>query len=617
VNSIVAKLAPDGWGLPTITYSGLSGFGGTPGGTIRYSATFQWVDNVSWVHGKHAFRFGGEIRRERWNASSYTFGQGQFDFFGTATQNPASPVGTGYAFADFMVGYMGNSRAGVSQAFAQFRATDHAYYVDDSWKALPNLTVTLGLRYELSPPWYDKSQKWINGYIPYLDRESNVRDQSRHPVLVRIGSGDFYQGVGFRFNPAIQVTRDGRLGRSGVASDYTNFAPRLGIAWSPSSRWTVRTGAGFFYSQDTSAPKLDPARNLAGFRSEQANSDFPNLTWDAPFRGLSQSVQVNTPSVLANDPSRRTPYTIQYLFNVQRELTKDMALEVGYLGSVARRIEQWHSFNAPDPSPTGSVQARAPWPEFGRVFQVSGFGKANYNSLAAKLQRRFTGGLTYLTSYTWSESIDTGSGIRVPPGDQQFLQDEWCQICDRARSSFNAGHRFVTSLLYELPFRKGKRLLNHGGPINAILGGWQLGSIVTLQTGFPISVRAGKDQSNTGHEADRVNATGQPTALPRGSQDPQRFFNTGAYFLQPFGLYGNAGRNTMIGPGVMNWDFSTIKAITFAEKRTLEFRFEAFNLPNHPNWGIPNATFVSASFGRITSTSTNMRDLQFGLKLNF
>ncbi len=324
----------------------------------------------------------------------------------------------------------------------------------------------LGLRYEFSPPWYDKSQKWINGYIPFLDRNSNVQDLSRHPVLVRIGSGDFYQGVNFRFNPAIQVARDGRLGDGGVYADRTNFAPRLGIAWSPTSRWTVRTGAGFFYSQDTSAPKLDPARNLAGFRSEQASSDFPNLTWDAPFSGLSQSVQVNTPSVLANDPRRRTPYTIQYLFNVQRQLMNGVVLEVGYLGSVARRLEQWHNFNAPDPSPTGSVQSRAPWPEFGRVFQVSGFGKADYNSLAAKLQRRFSAGLTYLVSYTWSKSIDTGSGIRVPPGDQQFTQNEWCVSCDRAVSSFSASHRFVTSLLYELPFGKGKPLLNHGGLIN-------------------------------------------------------------------------------------------------------------------------------------------------------
>ena len=114
-----------------------------------------------------------------------------------------------------------------------------------------------------------------------------------------------------------------------------------------------------------------------------------------------------------------------------------------------------------------------------------------------------------------------------------------------------------------------------------------------------------------------MNATGQPTSLPRGSQDPQRFFNTNAYFLQPFGSYGNSGRNTLIGPGVISWDFSTIKLFPITERRNLEFRFEAFNLPNHPNWGLPNANFSSSSFGKITSTATNMRELQFSLKLNF
>jgi len=613
----VALLAPDGWGLPAITLAGLSSFGGTPGGTIRYSATFQFTDNVHMVRGKHTIRFGADIRRDRWNASSYTFGQGQFDFFGFATQNPAATANTGYAFADFLLGYMGNSRAGVSQAFAQFRATQQAYYLDETWKARQNLTVTIGLRYEFNPPWYDRSQKWVNGHIPFLDRQANVADRSRHPVFVRIGSGEFYEGVGFRFNPAIQVARDGRLGSRGVFSDRNDFAPRLGIAWSPTSKWTVRTGVGAFFSQDTSAPVLDPARNLAGFRSEQASPDIPNLTWASPFVGLGQSVQVNTPSVLANDPQRRTPYTIQYLLNVQRELARDTVVEVGYLGSISRKLQQFHNFNSPDPSPTGSVASRAPWPQFGRVFQVSGFGKAYYNSLSAKLTRRFSDGLTLLTSYTWAKSVDTGSGIRVPPGDTLFMQDEWCQRCDRALSGFTTPHRLVTSVVYELPFGKGKPMLNSSRAANWLLGGWQLGTILTLQTGFPVNIVAGRDQSNTGHQADRVNATGQATALPRGRQDPQRFFNTSAYALQPFGFYGNAGRNTLVGPGTINWDFSTIRNFKFSEQRELELRFEGFNFSNHPNWGRPNVTQTSVSFGRVTTTATSMRSLQFGLKLNF
>lgn len=144
-----------------------------------------------------------------------------------------------------------------------------------------------------------------------------------------------------------------------------------------------------------------------------------------------------------------------------------------------------------------------------------------------------------------------------------------------------------------------------------------MGSILTLQSGFPVTVLDGKDQSNTGHQYDRPNATGQPSALARGSQDPQRFFNTAAYALEAFGTYGNAGRNTVTGPGLMGWDFSTMKLFPIKERRNLEFRFEVFNMPNHPNWGLPNTTVTSTSFGKITTTSIDMRELQFALKLNF
>lgn len=140
---------------------------------------------------------------------------------------------------------------------------------------------------------------------------------------------------------------------------------------------------------------------------------------------------------------------------------------------------------------------------------------------------------------------------------------------------------------------------------------------MTLQSGFPLNVLAGKDQSNTGHQDDRPDATGQPSALPRGQQDPQRFFNTAAYVLEPFGAYGNAGRNTVIGPGLIDWDFSTLKQIPLKERFKLEFRFEIFNTANHPNWGMPNITVTSAGFGKVTSTSTDMRELQFALKLDF
>ncbi len=356
----------------------------------------------------------------------------------------------------------------------------------------------------------------------------NVQDLSRHPTLVRIGSGDFYENIPLRFNPAIKVARDGRLGEKLVKNDKNDFAPRLGIAWSPNLKWVVRTGAGMFYSQDTGNPRFDMARNMAGRRRDEATPTDIGLNWDAPFRNLGGTVQINNPYVLANIFDRRSPYSFQYLLNVQREVGKDTAVEIGYLGSVSRKLESLRAFNESIPGATGTVLERAPYPEFGRIQEVDGSGKANYNSLGVKVQRRFSDGLTYLFAYTWSRSIDTASAIRNHGGDTLFPQNSYDLAAERAPSSFNTTHRAVSTVLYELPFGNGRQFLNQGGVIDAFLGGWQLGSILALQSGFPITVVSGVDRSNIGAGFDRPNyISGQTVAIPRGEQDPELFFNTG------------------------------------------------------------------------------------------
>jgi hypothetical protein len=181
----------------------------------------------------------------------------------------------------------------------------------------------------------------------------------------------------------------------------------------------------------------------------------------------------------------------------------------------------------------------------------------------------------------------------------------------------------VTSALYELPFGKGKPHLSGGGVGNVLAGGWQISLILTLQTGLPATVISGYDSSNRNTTIDRPNATGAAVALPRGEQDPNRFFNTDAFVRAPTGTLGNAGRNIVIGPGIINWDLSAIKNFQLGETRQLQFRFETFNLPNHPNWAffansLNSSTNISdANFGKIRNTRTDMRDMQFGLKFIF
>jgi hypothetical protein len=433
--------------------------------------------------------------------------------------------------------------------------------------------------------------------------------------MVRIGQGDFYQDIPFRYDPAINVARDGRLGDRGIYADNNDFAPRLGIAWSPSDKWTIRAGAGVFYVQDISSVYLDSVRaNTGGSRITTANVSFPSVTFNNAFA----SPLVSTPKILGIEVHRRTPYSLQYSFNVQRQLTKDTVLEVGYLGSEAHKLASWQPFNEPLPSTSGNPQSRAPFPELSvQGWVMAGTGNSNYNSLSARLQRRFAQGFSLMGSYTWSKSIDLSSGARNHDGEQQFPQNAYCLQCERGLSIFNVAHRFVSSGLNELPFGKGKMLLDRGGVVNAVVGGWQLSSILALQTGTPNDVTSGIDAGNRGYNTiiDRPNSTGVNAALSDGTAN--RFFDKNQFLRVPAGTLGNVGRNTLIGPGLINWDASLFKTFVIREQQQLQFRFESFNLANHPNLGLPNVVLSSAAFGTIRSTSTNMRNIQFGLKYIF
>ena len=620
----VASGPPVSWGIPSISISGFSGFGDdSEGPYVNTNQTWQIVDNFSMTKGSHSLRFGGELRWDNYNQIGNQFARGAFLFEPNATGLPTATgtltANTGNSFADFLLGYCKRCEVAVTLASADFMARSMYYYIDDSWKVTPKLTVNMGLRYEYTPPWLDRSGKLVNISAPFLDNTPNVADLSRHPTFVRIGSGDFYEGTSLRFNPAIKVARDGRLGERLVNDDRNDWAPRLGIAYSPTSRWTIRGGAGVFYSQDTGNPRFDMARNLSGRRREESTPTKIDLTWATPFgANAGSNVQINNPYVLGNIPTRRTPYVLQGMINVQRDLGNNLLLEIGYLGSVGRKLESLRAFNESIPGTTGTVLSRAPYPEFGRIQQVDGSGKSHYNGLSVKLEKRLSSGMSFVSGYTWSKSIDNASAIRNHNGDTLFPQNSYNLAAEKALSSFHTSHRMVNSVLYQLPFGKSKRWLDRGGITNVVLGGWELGTLFNVQTGFPLTVVSGVDRSNIGAGFDRPDmVAGQDDNLGRGERNADRWFNTAAFVLNQPGRFGNTGRNTVISPGIIQWDASLLKMFRFTESKGLQFRFEAFNAANHPNLGNPDTSRNSANFGRITGTRGNMRELQFGLKLLF
>ena len=315
-------------------------------------------------------------------------------------------------------------------------------------------------------------------------------------------------------------------------------------------------------------------------------------------------------------PNRKTPYMWQYLFNVQRELGGSMALEVGYLGSRSYRLERMFDWNETIPGVTGSVQSRKPYPEFTKVQEIGNVAEARYNSLAVKLTRRLHDGLSVLGGYTLSKSTDNGSGIRTLNGDTLFPQDSFCLECEWALSIFDVRHRFVSSILYELPFGEGKPYLTDGIG-GAILGGWQVSAIISISSGFPRNVIVGTDRSNTGGGQDRPNATGEEVELPSDQR-------TVAAVVQHECVRHPAGRHlgerraehgarTWASPAWMRRSSGT----SGSAANTLQFRLEAFNALNHPIWNDPNTALTNPNYGPITSTRKPMRELQLGLKFVF
>jgi hypothetical protein len=605
----IAPPEPIIYGIPSIGITGFSGFGET--GTapnLTRTNVFQWIDNFSIIRGRHSLRFGAEIRRERYNQIGNQFPRGSFSFSGQATQNPAAPANTGSGMADFLLGLTRNSSGSLGLAVAQLRGTRQYYYIDDTWKLRPNLTLNVGLRYEFSPPYKHKHDGMINTEIlsPF--------DPNMRPTVVRAGTADFYENMPFRYAPNVQIARDGRLGDRLVRTDANDFAPRLGISYSPTPNWTIRSGVGVFYTQDIGNARYDMSRNLAARRDDTSSNDFPNLTLDAPFASLGTVIVAN-PLILSNNVNRRTPYVIQYLFNVQRALGSDSMVEIGYTGNEGHKLERFRPYNMPVPGP-GAVQSRRPYPELGIIQMTDGVVNSNYHALSAKFQQRFSAGFTSLVSYTFSKAIDNGSAIRTHAGDEDFPQDTYNLDASRGLANFHQKHRFVTSTLWEPPFGKGKRWLT-SGVSSYIFGNWQLGGILAYRTGVPYTVQNGVDDANIGWPSQHPNRTSEPLE-PANGKDPAEYFNKAAFArIAPF-TFGDVGRNTMIGPEMLSLDFSTMKRFAMpAEGHELQFRFEAFNFPNRPNFSIPNASLTSSSFAVISSTVTTMREIQFSLKYVF
>jgi hypothetical protein len=629
-----------GWGVPAITLSnGLTGFGNNNNGPyVTNDKIVQGIDNFSWTLGRHSLRMGGDYRYDTYPQTGNEYTRGQFAYNGYFTSNPTTLAG-GNGAADFLLGAVYQSNMPVTLAQDQFSASGIGAYIDDTWKVTPKLTVTLGLRWEVEQPFYDALHNETNIRLnfPGIPNIANDPNMAEHPVLVRSGTGAFYEGINFVYVGAtvpgfpiapLQTARDGSMGSRMIQTAWLDFAPRIGIAYSPNSKWVFRTGFGIFYDQDSKNSIFDMERSLAGRATSIGNYGQnlgpPNLTMQNFISASQFPIQIAPGTIWGTQYNLPITYSEEFLLNVQRQFGSATTLEAGYTGVLDRHLLFLNNSNAPIPG-TSNVALRSPYPEFNTIEELMAGGTGNYNAGSLKLTQRFSSGFSALLGYTYAKALDDGSAIRGVSNDQ-YPENPRCVLCSYGPSEFDVRQRFTASVLYALPFGHGKPFLNHGGIVNALVGGWQTSGIFTKQTGPPINTTAW-DSAGTGESApsNRLNATGVSPYLSNPS--PNQWFNPAAFSNPVAATYGTMGRDSITGPALTNFDFSALKDFAVTEHQRLQLRVESFNIVNHPNWqmtsgsswGGSSAT-AAATFNKITSTingNNSMRQIQFALKYIF
>ncbi len=588
-------VGPNSSGLPPIEINGLTRLGTSPWRPqFQISQVWQILDNLSWLKGAHSFKFGYEFRHSSDNFLDIRAPQGEIGVNGIYTAAGA------FGLPDFLLGNV-DSIVFVTPTVVHNYQNGNSVYAQDTWRVRNDLTITYGARYEL--------------YAPNLNHQNQMANftPANGGGLVSVASG-----------------ASGLYARSLIHPDRNDIAPRVGFSYHPWDKVVFRAGAGIFYQHSVrigseSILALNPpfvnSYSLSRIQGDpttefQLKNGFPLATLTAGPINLAQL------QVRAQDPNQRSSYVEQFSFGPEVQLNANTALDVSYVGNFARKMNRLR--NANQAAVTGlDSQGQAilafPYANLNDAAGDHAFlelatndGNSNYNALLVSLKRRFTKGMAYGVSYTWSHNIanfiDNLTGGAFP-------QNSYNYGAERGDSMFDVRHRFVGYLTYEIPLGKGKQYMNQGGIVNGFLGGWQVNTILTKQTGTTIQV-SGPDIHGTGSFNMRPDCVGN--ARTGASNDPRTgFWLNSAAFALPVGAFGNCGAGRYHGPGFTNVDLSLFKSFPLRDTMRFEFRAEAFNAFNHPAFGNPASFFPSGNFGQISSTITDPRELQLALKFYF
>lgn len=561
------------------------------GGALRQDSTsFDYKASAVKIWGAHTINFGAEFERTRIDANDYSYTPGDNTFNGQVT---------GSALTDFYLGYESQFFQDNGRTF-YLREDRPSIYVQDDWKVSRQFTLNLGLRWDPWLPPVDLNNT-LTAFVPGV--QSTV---APHAPLGLLFPGD--KGI-----PNTVFSRD-----------WKDFAPRVGFAWNigGNNKTVIRSAYGIFYSfpEGLLYQRTDATQPTDLYLSIPAPPSFTNPYLNYPGGDPFPRAHIG-PSQFANyqfllpisggvlDPSSRPGYTQNWNFTLEHQFVGNMAVSAAYVGNHGVDIMASRQFNPAIFGPGATVaneNTRRLYPGLGAVELASSYTYDEFNSLQLNATKRFAKGLTLLSNFVWGKTIDNTSsateGQAGPPNPFNFASAQ-------GPADFDQEYRFGLSAVYALPHP------NFHGFRNILLNDWQINTIVSLYSGLPFTVTSGTDNSRSGIGNDYAHVTGNP-ARPAGVNQVQEYFNTAAFAQAIIGTFGDVGRNTLRGPDFFDVDASIFKNFLFTERWRVQFRAEAFNIENRPNFQNPSSSVSSGTYGRIT-TANDPRVLQFALKLFF
>src|SRR5581483_8423007 len=563
--------------------------------------TFQVFEKISHQFTRHSLKAGVDLSYKRSPLDFHSNDRGNYTF--SPRYSTSAPLASGVpenAFADFLLGYATSTSRAIGFPSNTTYQNWWGLFAQDDWRVHPNLTLNLGLRYELHSGAYERLDRF-NTFC--LDRVA----------FCRVGQNG--------------------VPRPGYPRDVNNFAPRIGFAWRAfgTNKTVLRGGYGIFYDYTVSNRlfNMGQAPPWQFTDPKVSDPDLPSLTFANPFPGPLPATPTAAEQVTGAAVARnfKTGYVQQWSIGVQQEVFRETVVEVAYVANRGTGTPTDWNLNYVTPGP-GSVVSRRVYSQYNTITYTDNSGKSWYDSMQVRVERAFRNGFTVSGAYTWGKSLASGSVAGTQNEANGYRNPTNFRI-DKGPGPTDIRHRLVVSTVAELPFGKGKPLFNNiPGAVNYMIGGWQISAIGTFKSGSLVTPSLSFDNSNAG--SNRPDAVGDPNS--NAPHTLQQWFNTSVFVnpptlasviaagLDPWRSIGNAGRGIIVGPGLAVWDAGVMKRFPLgSERRTLQFRSEFFNAFNTPNFGAPNATFpvVANQTGRITSTSVANRTIQFALRLDF